>query len=111
MTYHILLEDHEFDVLHLVGSGIELALDLTNLRPSKCHDCRSPLQPGAGIKQKAYKNNGYICLACAQTKIIGNGVEDYGYGIGIFEYLLVRHNNHPGKFTSREVAEAITKKE
>ena len=111
MTFHILLEDHEFVVIDLVGSGISLALDLSNVRPCKCHDCHSPILAGDGIKQKAYKNSGYICLACARTKIIGNGVDDYGYGAGIFDYMLVRHNNHPGRFTSLEIAEKTTKKE
>ena len=86
-----------------------LVIIRTNKKLAKCISCQFPLEPGYGIYHKAYRNNGYVCLACARNYIrisANRAGQTAGYVINLLGNLQVLDYGI-GRYTPGQVAEAL----
>ena len=112
--YRAVLDGQEYQFIAW-PYGLVLLLDRSNKKIVHCRDCKRQLQPGEGIYQKCYCQNGYICLEAARKIILTVGNyenEDYGFTINMLGSLQkCRGDYGQGKYTSQQVADSIKKKD
>lgn len=107
MPPSLILDDESYYYVGLIWAA--LVIIRTNKKLAKCISCQFPLEPGYGIYHKAYRNNGYVCLACARNYIrisANRAGQTAGYVINLLGNLQVLDYGI-GRYTPGQVAEAL----
>ena len=107
MPPSLILDNESYYYVGLIWAA--LVIFRTNKKLAKCISCQFPLEPGYGIYHKAYRNNGYVCLACARSYIrisAKRAGQTAGYMINLLGNLQVLDCGI-GRYMPEQVAEAL----
>ena len=107
MPPSLILDNESYYYVGLIWAA--LVIFRTNKKLAKCISCQFSLEPGYGIYHKAYRNNGYVCLACARSYIrisAKRAGQTAGYMINLLGNLQVLDCGI-GRYTPEQVAEAL----